>query len=64
MDEKIHNLFENVRTRPTYGATDKFGHNFPWVKSEKKWRQTIRTAKVVLDTNVNSVTSDIEQQFF
>jgi len=56
-------IFENVRTTPTYGATDKFGHKFPWVKSEKKWRQTISTAQIVLEKNVKSVTSDIEQLF-
>jgi len=56
-------IFKNVRTTSTYGATDKFGHTFPWVKSDKKWRQTIRTAKIVLDTNVKLVTSDIEQFF-
>jgi len=56
-------LFKNVRNTSTYGATDKFGHNFPWVKSDKKWRQTIRTGKIVLDatSNVKLVTSDIEQ---
>jgi len=63
VNEKIK-IFENVRTTPTYGSTDKFGHKFPWIKSEKKWRQTIRTAQVVLEKNVESVTSDIEQQFF
>jgi len=62
VNEKIK-IFENVRTAPTYGATDKFGHKFPWVKSEKKWRQTIRTAQIVLEKNVKSVTSDIEQLF-
>jgi len=56
-------FFENVRIKSTYCATDKFGHKFPWVKSEKKWRQTIRTAEIVLEKNVISVTSDIEQFF-
>jgi len=56
-------IVKNVRTTSTYGATDKFGHKFPWVKSDKKWRQTIHTAKIVLDTNVKLVTSDIEQFF-
>jgi len=55
---------EYVGPTEAHGVTDDMGQIFPSVKSEKKWRQNIRTSISVLDdSNVDFMTSGNKKRF-
>jgi len=56
---------EYVGPTEAHGVTDEMGQIFPFVKSEKKWRQDIRTSISVLnDSNVDFMTSGNKKRLF